>query len=171
VFKGKAVNKHVVEALEDAASKFQAHSQYAEAAENYSRVAAAYLDDNVLIYARYCHEAFRMWLKAKKVENALQQAQAAFRVLDDTGWLKKSMEEVLDLKQMIDELKAAGYNAEADTFARGFNDKLGEFGLMLKPVPGEHETTNCPECGAPLPRANADDEIKCSFCGYVSRAK
>jgi primosomal protein N' len=160
----------MVDALEDEASKYQAHGQYAEAAENYARVAAAYLDDNVLIYARYCHEAFRMWLKAKNVEKALQQAQAAFRVLDDTGWLKKSMEQVLDLKLMIDELKAAGYSAEAELFAQRLNEKLGEFGLMLKPVPGDHKPTNCPACGAPLPYAKPGNEIMCSYCGFVIHA-
>lgn len=170
MFKGKTMNKQMIKALEDEASKFQAHGQYAEAAQDYARVAAAYLDENALIYARYCHEAFRMWLKAKDVENALQQAQDVFRVLDDTGWLKRSMEQVLDLKLMIDELRAAGYRAEADTFAHAFNEKLGEFGLMLKPVSEGQESTSCPACGAPLPHSTAGEEMKCSFCGYVIRA-
>jgi hypothetical protein len=164
---GKGVNKHKIEALEEEALKFQAHGQYAEAAGNYELMATAYQDDNVLIYAGYCHEAFRMWLKAKDGGKALQQAHAAFHVLDDTGWLKKSMEQVLDLKLMIDELKAAGCNDEADTFAGELNEKLGEFGLMLKPASTGHAPAICPSCGAPLPRTVAEDEIKCPFCGYM----
>lgn len=163
----KGVNKHKVEALEQEASKFQAHGQYAEAAGNYALMSAAYQDDNVLIYVGYCHEAFRMWLKAKDAGKALQQAHAVFHVLDDTGWLKRSMEQVLDLKLMIDELKAAGYTDEADTFAGELNQKLGEFGLMLKPVSTGHAPAVCPSCGAPLPRSAAGDEIICPFCGYV----
>ena len=167
MFKSKGVNKHEVEALEAEASKLEAHGQYAQAAGNYARVAEAYLDDNVLIHARYCHEAFRMWLKAKDAPSALEQAQAVLRVLDDTGWLKKSMEEVLGLTQMIDEMKTAGYGAEAGTFAGELNEKLGELGLMLRPAPTPHATTPCPSCGAPLPTSSAGNEVKCPFCGYV----
>jgi len=166
---GRVMNKNMIRAMEEAASKCQAQGQYSEAAENYARAAAAYLDDNALIYAQYSHEAFRMWLKAKNAANALQQARAVFRVLDDTGWLKKSMEEVLDLKQMIDEFNAADFGAEGDTFASEFNEKLGEFGLMLRPRPGPQLRATCPECGAPLPHFLDGDEIKCSFCGYVMR--
>jgi len=167
MFKSKVVNKHEIEALRAAASKLQEHGQYAEAAENYARAAEAYLEENPLIYAGYCHEAFRMWLKAKSIENALRQAHAAFHVLDDAGWLKKSMEEVLGLKQMIDEMKAAGYDAEAGTFASELNEKLGEFGLMLKPAFERHAITMCPSCGAPLPLTSAGNEVTCTFCGYV----
>lgn len=167
---GKGVNKRKIEALEEEASKFQSHGQYAEAAGNYEQMAAAYLDSNTLIYAGYCHEAFRMWLKAKNADRALVRAHAAFHVLDDTGWLKRSMEEVLDLKLMIDELRAAGYNDEAEAFAGELNKKLGEFGLMLKPTSADHVPTVCPSCGAPLPRSMAGDELKCPFCGYVIQA-
>jgi len=163
------MNKHLIRAMEEAASKYRAQGQYVEAAENYDRVAAAYLDDNALIYAQYSHEAFRMWLKARNAANALQQARAMFRVLNDTGWLNKSMEEVLGLKQMIDEFNAADFGTEADVFAHEFSQKLGEFGLMLKPRTGQPPTPTCPECGAPLPRFADGDEIKCSFCGYVVR--
>jgi hypothetical protein len=165
-FMGKGV-EHRVEALQAEASKFQAHGQYAEAAGNYEQMAAAYQDSNSLIYASYCHEAFRMWLKAKNADRAMQPAHASFHVLDDTGWLKRSMEEVLDLKLMIDELRSAGYSDEAEAFAGELNEKLGEFGLMLKPASAGHGPAICPSCGAPLPRSTSDDEVKCPFCGYI----
>ena len=57
MFKRGAVDKRLVKTLEDEVSKLQAHGQYAEAAEVYARLAAAYLDDNALIYAGYCHRA------------------------------------------------------------------------------------------------------------------
>jgi hypothetical protein len=166
----KGIDKRAIKALQDDVSKFQTHGQYAEAAETYARLAAMYLNDNPLIYAGYCHDAFRMWLKAKDVENALLQAHNAFRVLDDAGWLRRSMEQVLDLKQMIDELKAAGYPAEANSFANELDRKLAEFGLMLRPVSGGKLPTICPACGAPLPYSNFEDEIKCSSCGHITRA-
>jgi hypothetical protein len=166
-FMGKGVDKHKVETLQAEASKFKAHGQHAEAAGCYEQIAAVYQDDNTLIYAGYCHEAFRMWLKAKNVDKALGQAHAAFHALDDTGWLKRSMEQVLDLKLMIDELKAAGYSDEAEAFAGELNEKLAEFGLMLKPASTGHGPAICPSCGAPLPRVVVGDEIKCPFCGYV----
>ena len=58
-FISKGVDKRKIETLRAEASKFQSHGQYAEAAGNYEQMAAAYQDDNSLIYAGYCHEAFR----------------------------------------------------------------------------------------------------------------
>jgi hypothetical protein len=166
----KGINKRAVKALENDISKFQTRGQHAEAAETYARLAAMYLDDNPLIYAGYCHGSFRMWLKAGDVENALLQAHNAFRVLDDAGWLKRSMEQVLDLKLMIDELIAGGYSAEANSFANDLDGKLAEFGLMLRPVSESKLPEICPACGAPLPNSKFVDEIKCSSCGYIIRA-
>jgi hypothetical protein len=166
----RGVDKRAVKALQDDIVKFQTHGQYAEAAEAYARLAAMYLDDNPLIYAGYCHDSFRMGLKAENVENALIQAHNEFRVLDDTGWLRRSMEQILDLKQMIDELQAGGYSAEADSFANELDRKLAEFGLMLRPVSDGKLPEICPACGAPLPYSNAVDEVKCPSCGHITRA-
>jgi LSD1 subclass zinc finger protein len=166
----KGIDKRAVKALQDDISKFQTHGQYADAAEAYARLAVMYLDDNPLIYAGYCHDAFRMWLKAENVENALIQANNAFRVLDDAGWLRRSMEQVLDLKQMIDELKAGGNFAEAASFANELDIKLAEFGLMLRPASGGKLPTICPACGAPLPYSSSADEIKCPSCGHITSA-
>jgi hypothetical protein len=170
MFKRDGVDKRLVRTLEEEVSKLQTHGQYAEAAEVYAQLAAAYLDDNVLIYAGYCHESFGMWLKARDVEKALTQAHNAFRVLDDAGWLSKSMEQVLDLKQMIDELKAGGYPDEANAFAQELDEKLAEFGLMLRPVSAGKLPANCPACGASLPYSPLADEITCASCGHVTRA-
>jgi hypothetical protein len=162
-------SKRKIDALGEEAARLKAHAQYAEAAEIYARLAVEYLDENALIYAGYCHDAFNMWLKAKNIENALQQANNAFQVLDDGGWLKRSMEQVLDLKQMIAEMNEAGFPAEADSFADKLNNKLAEFGLMLRPVSSGKMPSICPACGAPLPHSY-EGETKCSFCGYVIRA-
>jgi rubrerythrin len=169
MFKRRTVDKRLVNALEGEVAKLQTRGQPAEAAETYERLAAAYLEDNVLIYADYCHSAFRMWLKAKEIEQALRTAHDVLRVLDDAGWLKKSMERVLDLKQMIDELKAGGYGLEAEEFAKALDDKLAEFGLMLRPVKSGTFPATCPACGAPLPVADGETEIKCPSCGQITR--
>ncbi len=170
MFKGKLFRKQNIEALEDEARRFQANGQYVEAAETYTRLASTYLNDNPLIYASYSHEAFMMWLKANNAEAALEQAHTLFRVLDDTGWLNRSMEQVLNIKLMIDEFKSAGYTNEADTLAGELNKKLEEFGLMLKPVSGAHYPSVCPSCGAQISNIESGGELKCSFCGLVISA-
>ena len=131
MFAGKFFKNHELKTLKEDARKFQAHGQYAKAAENYIRIASAYLEEYPLIYATHCHEAFRQWLKAKNSEKALEQARAVLHNLDDTGWLKQDMEEVLDLKLTSDEFKDTDFESEVSTFAGELNKKLEEFGLML----------------------------------------
>ena len=166
MFKNIFSKKDDNETLEEEARKLEGHGQYAEAAEKLVRVAGTYVDENPLIYARYCQRAVQLWIKAKESGKALQQAQEMFQLLDNTGWLKRSMEKVLDMKSIIDEFKAANYTDEAKTFADLLNNKLKEFGLMLKPS-GAHHPSQCPSCGAQLPHAEMSEEITCSFCGYV----
>lgn len=167
MFKTRFFKEREVESLKEEAQKLQSRGQYAQAAEVYNKVAAAYLDDNPLIYASNGHQAFRLWLKAREAEKAMQQARAIFHVLDDNGWLRRSMEQVLDLKLMIDEFRSAGYINEAELFAGDLNNKLGEFGLMLKPGAASAHPSICPSCGAQLPQAEAGQQVICSFCGYV----
>ncbi len=170
MFKRKGVDERHVRELEKEASACVAHGQYAEAAEAYNRAAAAYLEENVLIYASYSHQAFHQWLKAGDAPRAASQANQVFQVLDDAGWLGKSMEKVIDLILMISELKAAGYPDEAQAFAEKMDHKLAEFGLMLKPASGAALPANCPSCGAALPTVFGASEVKCSFCGWSGRA-
>jgi hypothetical protein len=167
MFTGKFFKKRELGALAEEARTLQSHGRYAEAAEKYSGVASGYLEENPLIYASYSHQAFRMWLKARNGARALEQARAVLQVLDDTGWLKQSMEQVLDLILMIDEFRLAGNTVEADSFAGNLNNRLAEFGLMLKPSGGEARLSICPACGAQLPHADPGEELRCSFCGYI----
>ena len=158
------------EVLTAEACKFEAHGQYAEAAENYVRAGAVYLDEkNHLIYARYCHDAVKSWIKAKEPGKAVNQAQEIFHVLDDTELLKKSMEQVLMLKQITDEFNEANFTEEARIFASLLNTKLAEFGLMLKPF-GMQYPSQSPSCGAQLPRTESGKETTCSFCGHIIQA-
>lgn len=157
------------EVLTAEACKVEAHGQYAEAAENYARAGAVYLDENLLIYARYCHDHVKSWIKAKEPGKAVNQAQEIFHVLFDTELLKRSMEQVLMLKQIIDEFNEANFTEEARTFASLLNTKLAELGLMLKPSGTQHPS-QCPPCGAQPPRTESGKETTCSFCGYIVQA-
>ncbi len=163
-------DRRQVEGLQSEARAFEAHKQYAEAAGSYTRLAAAYQEENVLICAGYHHDALRLWLKAGLPGQAVQSAETAFRLLDDAGWLEKSMEQVLDLKKVIDELNAAGYAAEAGAFAQKLDARLAAFGLMLRPAAQAPLPQVCPSCGAALPASFQATEVTCAFCGWVVRA-
>jgi hypothetical protein len=101
ILKPKPVDKRQIAALEDEAEEAQTHGDFPRAAAAYMKAAADYLDDNALIYAQYCHQAFLVWLKAKQPDRALNLARQVLKVMDDSNWLKNSMDEVLDLKLMV----------------------------------------------------------------------
>lgn len=168
MFRRKSVNQRQIDALQAEAAQQRAHGQYAQAAATFAQVAAAYLDENPLIYARCSRDAFEMHLKARQGPEAAQLAQQVLQVLDDTGWLKKSMEEVVNLKGMRDALATAGFAAEAAGLAQALNTKLAEFGLMLTPEHAAPSAGLCPNCGAPLPTVPAGQERRCTFCGYLA---
>src|SRR5438270_10301885 len=90
------------------ADRFLREGKYAEAAGVYQRMAEEILPHNELIYASDCHDAFRMWLRAKRSAEAVEPARSALRVLSDTDWLGNSSDAVDDLCQMVTELHAAG---------------------------------------------------------------
>ncbi len=57
--------------------------------------------NNELIYESDCHDAFKLWLKAMNVDNALTQARNALRVISASDWLRSS-DTVDDLCKMVD---------------------------------------------------------------------
>ena len=169
MFKHNGFDKRLADQLENKAALAQSHGEIADAALYTVQAARVYRDENALIAARLYHKAFSLYLKARQVEDALRQATDSFHMLDYTGWLGKSMEQVLDLKEMIGELRSAGFQREAEQFSDLFNQKLGEFGLMLKPDGNLPLPVVCPSCGAALPNPTPDGEMRCTFCGHLVR--
>jgi hypothetical protein len=145
--------------------------KYAEAADIYAGRAAESLKYNELIYASDCQDAFKMWIKAKNVERALEEARNALRVLSDTGWLSKSDDSVEKLSGLAGELYVAGYAAEAESFLREINEQLAAHGLPHASAPeGAKLPTACPHCGGLLSPPRGETEVTCSYCGSVIRA-
>lgn len=157
------------------AAYYLAHAgKFEQAAQTYANLAAQELTDNPFIYEMYAQYAFQMWIKAKRVDKALQQAREVLRVLSDGNILDTSTE---DLSQMVGELYVAGYTAEAEAFSKEVNTQLAAHGLKPNPTPDEagaaHPTkipVVCPNCGAALPRADGADEVQCDYCGSTIRA-
>ena len=169
LFTHKKLSEKEIDALEDRASSLSFSGQTAEAARAYEQVAEAYLGDNNLIFANTCYTAFKLWLKADDSKEALRLAERSLKVLDDSGWLEKSMEQWLQLKQMMDEMKSAGHPAESQALADRMNVKLAKLGFMLLPSGPEKPPTVCPACGADLPETAPGKTIVCSYCGYRLR--
>jgi LSD1 subclass zinc finger protein len=170
LFEKKSVDEKLISKLDDQAHDLIAEERYAEAAEIYRQAALEYLKFNQLIYADYCHKGFLLWLKAGNREAALQQAQIEFHIMETGGWLKRSIDEVLSLQEIISKLQEAGHNGEAETFRQQLNNDLAEFGLMLRPPDNPKLPSICPTCGAALQSAPGASQIQCSFCGLVVHA-
>ena len=123
------------------------------------------------MYAQY---AFQMWVKARRVDKALQQAREVLRVLSNGDNLDPLTD---DLSQMVGELYVTGYTAEAEAFSKEVNTQLAAHGLKPNPSPAEAGAAHparipvvCPNCGAGLPRADGTDEVQCEYCGSTIRA-
>jgi hypothetical protein len=156
----------------DEAHRFKRAGQFAEAAGVYERLAADSLQYNELIYEGDCHDAFKFWLKAMNVDNALTQARNALRVISDSNWLRMSSETVDDLCKMVGELYVAGYATAADTFLREINEQLVAHDLPPRSeVKHGKFPTTCPQCAGTLPSTYSDESLTCPFCGCVIRAQ
>lgn len=169
MFKNNGFDKKLVEQLEIKASRAQARGEIGDAALLTVQAARLYREENELIAASLYHKAFTLYLKARQVEDAMRQANDSFHMLDYTGWLEKSMDQVLDLKEMIGEMRSAGFERESEQFASVLDQKLGEFGLMLRPSGNQPLPVVCPTCGAALPNPTPDGEVHCTFCGHLAR--
>jgi hypothetical protein len=165
----------------DEALSLERDGKYTEAAAVYTRMAGEYIADNPLIYQLYSHDSFRMWLKAKDVENALRQAETVLRVLSDTGWISRSDDAVDDLSKMVGELYVAGYVTEAAALSDKINQQLKAHGVPLLKVYPENpgapaalrpgpSASICPQCGGSLPVSNGAGEIRCPYCGSIIHA-
>jgi hypothetical protein len=174
--RSRRINKALDEAL-----SLERDGKYAEAATVYARMADEFIVDNPLIYQLYAHDSFRMWLKAKDIDNALRQADTVLRVLSDTGWIGRSDEAVDDLSKMVGELYVGGYVAEAGALSDEINQQLKAHGVPplrdFPEAPGAAAVPRagpspsiCPQCGGALPRSDGAEEITCPYCGTIIHA-
>lgn len=151
---------------EDAAERF---TQLAEMAQQFSRPRRA-----IQLHLR----AFDAWVKAKQPANALQQARTAVGFIFTASRPRVALNVV---QEVVNELRANGYSAEADAFAREVNERLAGHGLALAtttasgpaepPPPPKKFPATCPRCGGRLPRSFGEDEIECDYCGTVVRGE
>lgn len=154
------------------ANRFKRAENFAAAAVVYERLAADSRQYNELICQDDCHDAFKMWLKAKNVDQALVQARNALSVIVDTCWFNSSSDELDDLFKMVGELYAAGYATAADAFAREINQQLVAHNLPPRSETRHgHFPTTCPQCGGTLPFSYSDESVTCPFCSCVIRAQ
>lgn len=150
--------------------------KYTEAAEVYTKFAPKLLEySNVgfgeLLYCVYCNYAFEMWIKAKNVTNALQQARNTLHILssNDGKWLKyNSGQQANDLLKMVIKLYGEGYIAEADTLSIEINEQLEKYNVPLRcaaaPSYRNQFPSICLQCGGKLPYSPNHNAIKCPFC-------
>jgi hypothetical protein len=156
----------------DEAYSFIRVGNFAAAASVYERLAADSVQHNELIYESDCHDAFKMWLKAMNVDNALTQARNALRVISASDWLSSSSDTVDDLCKMVGELYVAGYATAADAFSSEINEQLVAHDLPARSQikHGKFPTT-CPQCGGSLPSTYSDESLTCPFCSCIIHAQ
>jgi hypothetical protein len=154
------------------AYEFKKQGKLAEAAGVYERLAEDSFQYNLLIYGGDCHDAFKLWLEAKNIDNAMREARKALHALSEKSWLKMSTSAVDELSKMVGELYVSGYATAADTFAREINEQLVLNGLppQLEIRRGKFPTT-CAQCGGALPFTYSESSIPCPFCGAVVHAE
>jgi hypothetical protein len=167
------------EAFDDAVDLYDS-GQYADAAERFAHLAEMAQNFNrprrtVQLRMRACDA----WLKAKQPANAVRHARTAIGMVAGAGRLKAAANIA---RQVIGDLRAAGYASEANTLTKEINDRLAAHGLSLTQSPAVEQSPEsaspqlkfpaaCPQCGGRLPRSFGEDEIECDYCGTVIRAE
>ena len=155
--------------------------KYAEAAQVYAERAKLDpddKDDNELIFADNCISSFKDWIKAGKADEALNQARRALQGYVVGDWLKPDSdddgENIASLREMVADLRQAGYMKESDAFLTDVNKalaKLGQPPLSTIVASAEYRFPDtCPHCGGVITYCGHLDEIPCPFCGGVVRA-
>ncbi|HEY2867216.1 MAG TPA: hypothetical protein VGJ02_09000 [Pyrinomonadaceae bacterium] len=175
---GKFFRRHRAGKAQTKAIDLEYDHKYAEAAQVYADRAKLDLPDNELIFADDCIDSFKNWIKAGNREEALNEARRALQGYLLGDWLTDDGdddgENLKTLKDLIDDLREAGYTAEADAFLADVNNALVKFGR--KPVSIVVVSTEfrfpdiCPHCGGAITYRGHLDEIDCPFCSGHVRA-
>jgi LSD1 subclass zinc finger protein len=152
----------------DEAYDLKSAGKYAEAAAVYERLAAEILSSNELIYSNDLLDAIRIWILDRNIKKAMDNARSVLKVLNDSGWLKRSESSTEKLTAIIGELQVAGYSDEAETFSNEVNERLTAVGRSLGSIAKRPESSTfpslCPHCGGKLVWTEGASSIKCPFC-------
>ncbi len=162
----------------DEANDLYANAEYAQAAEGFAHLAEMAQQFSRPRRVVQLHlRAFEAWVKARQPAAAVQQARTAVEFITASGRPRVAFNVI---REVLGELRAAGYHAEADALARDVNERLAGLGAPLastpasapaEPPPPKKFPGACPQCGGRLPRSFGEDEIECDYCGTVIRGE
>ncbi|MBI3177497.1 MAG: hypothetical protein HYZ35_05865 [Chloroflexi bacterium] len=163
--------------LDEANSLFDS-GQFAEAADILAQLAEAAQTHNLPQRAGQLRlRAAQAHLQARNAAAAVEHSRAALAAFTQAGMPGRA---VALAPRIVEQLRAAGFNAEAEAFAKETHTTLAAPGLgpapsaapaNAAPTRRPAQQTHCPQCGAALHwLTRMDDEMDCEYCGAVVRA-
>lgn len=166
--------------LLDEANRLFDTGQFAPAADMLAQLADGAEAHGMPRRAAQLHlRAGQAYMKSRNAAAAVGHARHALAIFAGVGLAGRV---AVVLPRLIAELRAAGFQVEADSFEREANEKLAAHGLALAcPQPAAappstprtlNQPTKCPQCGAQLRWLDrGDDEMECEYCGTIVRAE
>lgn len=169
-FQKRRADKELREAVD-----LESEHKYQQAAEVWAERAKLKHDgedENELLFADDCISSFKDWIKAGNGEEALNQARRALQGYLVGDWLDPENddegENITSLKNMVADLRQAGFLKEADALLGDINNalqKLGQQPMSVMVVTTEYRfPDSCPHCGGSIDYCGHLDEIACPFC-------
>ena len=165
-------------AMLDEANRLFDAEQYAEAADSLSQLAELAQANDLPRRAVQLHiRAAEAYLKSGQAADAVEHGRAALALLAQAGGHRRALKLA---PQIVGELRAAGFTAEATAFEKEINEWLAGLGLALSstsatpaPQPGPRRmlASHCSQCGAQLRWTDDADEVECEYCGTIARVE
>ncbi|MBI3243333.1 MAG: hypothetical protein HYZ49_13670 [Chloroflexi bacterium] len=163
-------------AMLDEANRLFDAGEYAEAAHSLSQLAEMAQANNLPRRAIQLHiRAAEAHLKSNQAAGAVEHGRAALAMLIQAGGQRRALKLA---PQIVGELRAAGFSAEATAFEKEINERLAGLGLTLastpaapQPRPRRSLASHCSQCGAQLRWTDDADEVECEYCGTIARAE
>ncbi len=162
--------------LDDANRLFDAE-QYGEAAELLSQLAEMAQANDLPRRAIQLHiRAAEAYLKSGQAAGAVEHGRSALALLVQAGGHRRALKLT---PQIVGELRAAGFTAEAAAFEKEINERLAGLGLAPtstpaaapQPKPRRNLASHCSQCGAQLRWTDDADEVECEYCGTIARVE
>jgi hypothetical protein len=163
--------------LDEANRLFDA-GRYAEAAELLSQLAGMAQTNDLPRRAIQLHiRAAEAYLKSGQAAGTVEHGRSALAMLAQAGGHRRALKLA---PQIVGELRAAGFTAEATAFEKEVNERLAGLGLTLAPTPTpaapqpkprRNLASHCSQCGAQLRWTDDADDVECEYCGTVARAE